>query len=60
MTTFERFERDIPRLMDEIVPTRFPDYVDDLLRQDLERVPVSELEGLSEITPRLLASNIGG
>jgi hypothetical protein len=40
------------------VPANFD--VDDLLRQDLERVPVSELEGLSEITPRLLASNIGG
>ena len=33
MTTFERFERDIPALMDEIAPPRLPDYLDDMLRQ---------------------------
>jgi len=33
MTTFERFERDIPTLMDEIAPPRLPDYLDDMLRQ---------------------------
>jgi len=33
MTTFERFERDIPRLMDELAPSRLPDYVDDMLRR---------------------------
>ena len=32
MTTFERFERDVPRLMDELAPSRLPDYVDDMLR----------------------------
>lgn len=31
MTTFERYEREIPRLMDELAPPRLPDYVDDLL-----------------------------
>ena len=34
--------------------------VDDLLRQDLERVRVSEFEPLGEIMPRLVAANIGG
>jgi dipeptidyl aminopeptidase/acylaminoacyl peptidase len=33
MTTFERFEREIPGLMDEIAPPRDPDYLDDMLRQ---------------------------
>jgi hypothetical protein len=33
MTTFERFEREIPRLMDELAPSRLPDYLDDMLRQ---------------------------
>ena len=33
MTTFERFEREIPSLMDEIAPPRLPDYLDDMLRQ---------------------------
>jgi dipeptidyl aminopeptidase/acylaminoacyl peptidase len=33
MTTFERFERDIPELMTELAPTRVPDYFDDMLRQ---------------------------
>ena len=33
MTTFERFEREIPGLMDEIAPPRLPDYLDDMLRQ---------------------------
>jgi len=32
MTTFDRFERSIPSLMDELAPARVPDYVDDLLR----------------------------
>lgn len=31
MTTFERFERDIPRLMDELAPSSLPDYIDDML-----------------------------
>jgi Tol biopolymer transport system component len=33
MTTFERFEREIPSLMDEIAPPRLPDYLDDMLQQ---------------------------
>jgi dipeptidyl aminopeptidase/acylaminoacyl peptidase len=33
MTTFERFEREIPGLMDEIASPRVPDYLDDMLRQ---------------------------
>jgi len=33
MTTFERFERDIPQLMAELAPPHVPDYVDDMLRQ---------------------------
>ena len=33
MTTFERFEREIPRLMDELSPPQLPDYLDDMLRQ---------------------------
>ena len=33
MTAFERFEREIPSLMDEIAPPRLPDYLDDMLRQ---------------------------
>jgi WD40 repeat protein len=33
MTTFDRFEREIPRLMDDIAPTHLPDYLDDLLQQ---------------------------
>jgi hypothetical protein len=40
------------------VPANFD--VDELLRQDLERVPVLELEPLGQIMPRLVASNIGG
>ena len=32
MTTFERFERSIPELMNELAPARVPDYVDDMLR----------------------------
>ena len=32
MTTFERFEREIPELMAELAPTRVPDYFDDMLR----------------------------
>jgi Tol biopolymer transport system component len=32
MTTFERFEESIPRLMDELAPASRPDYFDDLLR----------------------------
>lgn len=33
MTTFDRFEREIPRLMDELSPPHLPDYLDDMLRQ---------------------------
>jgi Tol biopolymer transport system component len=33
MTTFERFEREIPELMTELAPARVPDYFDDMLRQ---------------------------
>ena len=33
MTTFERFEREIPELMSELAPVHVPDYFDDLLRQ---------------------------
>jgi Tol biopolymer transport system component len=33
MTTFERFERDIPELMSELAPARVPDYFDDMLLQ---------------------------
>ena len=33
MTTFERFEREIPSLMDELSPPQLPDYLDDMLRQ---------------------------
>ena len=33
MTAFERFEREIPTLMDELSPPQLPDYVDDMLRQ---------------------------
>jgi Tol biopolymer transport system component len=33
MTTFERFEREIPSLMDEIAPPRLPDYLDNMLGQ---------------------------
>ena len=33
MTTFERFERSIPALMNELAPTRVPDYFDDMLRR---------------------------
>jgi hypothetical protein len=32
MTSFERFEREIPRLMDELAPSSLPDYMDDMLR----------------------------
>ena len=32
MTSFDRFERDIPRLMDDLAPSRLPDYFDDMLR----------------------------
>jgi dipeptidyl aminopeptidase/acylaminoacyl peptidase len=33
MTTFERFERDIPELMNELAPVRVPDYFDSMLRE---------------------------
>jgi WD40 repeat protein len=33
MTTFERFEREIPELMTELAPVRLPDYFDDMLGQ---------------------------
>jgi dipeptidyl aminopeptidase/acylaminoacyl peptidase len=33
MTTFERFEREIPELMTELAPARLPDYFDDMLGQ---------------------------
>jgi Tol biopolymer transport system component len=33
MSTFDRFEREIPELMTELAPARIPDYVDDMLRQ---------------------------
>lgn len=33
MTTFDRFERAIPELMNELAPARVPDYFDDMLRQ---------------------------
>ena len=33
MTTFERFERDIPELMTELAPAQIPDYFDDMLQQ---------------------------
>jgi Tol biopolymer transport system component len=32
MTTFQRFEESIPRLMDDLAPARVPDYFDDLLQ----------------------------
>ena len=32
MTTFERFEREIPELMTELAPARVPDYFDDMLQ----------------------------
>ncbi|HSL76942.1 MAG TPA: hypothetical protein VK867_08360 [Candidatus Limnocylindrales bacterium] len=33
MTTFERFERSIPKLMTELAPARVPEYFDDMLRE---------------------------
>ena len=33
MTTFERFEREMPELMTELSPARVPDYFDDMLEQ---------------------------
>jgi hypothetical protein len=33
MTTFERFEREIPELMTELAPANVPEYFDDMLRQ---------------------------
>jgi Tol biopolymer transport system component len=33
MTTFDRFEREIPELMTELAPVRVPDYFDDMLRE---------------------------
>jgi dipeptidyl aminopeptidase/acylaminoacyl peptidase len=33
MTTFERFERDIPELMTDLAPARVPDYFDSMLRE---------------------------
>ena len=33
MTAFDRFEHDLPELMDELAPARVPDYFDDMLRQ---------------------------
>jgi dipeptidyl aminopeptidase/acylaminoacyl peptidase len=33
MTAFDRFEPQLPQLMDELAPARIPDYFDDLLRQ---------------------------
>jgi WD40 repeat protein len=33
MTTFERFEREIPELMTELAPASVPEYFDDMLRQ---------------------------
>ena len=30
---FERFERGIPQLMDELASPQLPDYLDDMLRQ---------------------------
>jgi dipeptidyl aminopeptidase/acylaminoacyl peptidase len=33
MTTFDRFEREIPELMAELAPPRVPDYFDDMLQQ---------------------------
>ena len=32
MSNFERFERSIPGLMDDLAPAGTPDYFDDLLR----------------------------
>jgi Tol biopolymer transport system component len=33
MTTFERFERDIPKLMTDLAPARVPDYFDSMLQE---------------------------
>ena len=33
MTTFDRFEREIPELMAELAPARVPDYFDDMLQR---------------------------
>ena len=33
MTTFERFERDIPELMTDLAPARVPDYFDSMLQE---------------------------
>ncbi|HEX7347625.1 MAG TPA: WD40 repeat domain-containing protein [Candidatus Limnocylindrales bacterium] len=33
MTTFDRFERAIPELMNELAPARVPEYFDDMLRE---------------------------
>jgi hypothetical protein len=33
MTTFERFERDIPELMTELAPAQVPDYFDSMLQE---------------------------
>jgi Tol biopolymer transport system component len=33
MTTFERFERNVPELMTELAPARIPDYFDSMLRE---------------------------
>ena len=51
MTTFDRFERAIPELMDELAPARVPDYFDDMLRQTA-RSPAARLE-----LPRKVASH---
>lgn len=47
MTTFERFERGIPQLMDELASPQLPDYLDDMLRrteQTTQRPAWSALE----------------
>ncbi len=43
MTTFERFEREMPELMTELSPARVPDYFDDMLRADRPHTAAARL-----------------
>ena len=52
MTTFDRFERDLPELMDELAPAQVPDYFDDMLRRTARTRQRPRLE-----LPRKVASH---
>ena len=51
MTTFERFEGDLPMLLEELAPPRTPDYLDSVFGRTARSAPAARLELPRKVAP---------